>query len=126
MKSFLTNSRQIGAKQESYALKFLRHRGYRCVARNYSSRFGEIDLIVWSNDDTLVFVEIRYRRNTKFGLPAETVSYAKQAKLKKTAAYFLSRNQNFAGISCRFDVIGITHSSRLDKNSIEWIKNAFY
>ena len=126
MKSYLVNPRKVGAKLESDALRFLQDRGYKCVSRNFNSRFGEIDLIVIDNTNTLVFVEVRYRRNLNFGLPAETVSYSKQVKLKKTANYFLSRNQPFNRFSCRFDVIGISQSGSSDQNSIEWIKNAFY
>lgn len=119
------SSRQTGAFQETKALKLLERNGCICVFRNFSSRYGEIDLIVTDKNHVLVFVEVRSRHNLKYGTPAETVSIYKQARIKKTAAFFLSTNPSFGSYQCRFDVIAICTQQSSAKDSISWIKNAF-
>ena len=64
----------------------------RLVARNFRSRFGEVDLVALAGD-TLVFVEVRARRSTAFGTQAETVDYAKARRLTLTCQAFLQRTR---------------------------------
>ncbi|NKB34163.1 MAG: YraN family protein [Pseudomonadales bacterium] len=120
------STRLSGYLQETKALRFLQKNGYRCVDRNFSCKFGEIDLIVIKPDEILVFVEVRYRKNNAFGTPAETVSNRKQARLRKTASCFLQKHKAFATLPCRFDVIAISNPVDCSQSGIEWIKQAFY
>ena len=100
----LTNQ-SAGAWGEDLALRYLLRRGYRLVARNYRKRRGEIDLIV-TDDETLVFVEVKLRRSTGFGDPLEAVTSRKQATIRSLAEQYLAENQpEFETL--RFDVIGI-------------------
>jgi putative endonuclease len=108
-----------GTAAEKAAEEFLCSHGLSIVSRNFSSRFGEIDLICEDKKE-LVFVEVRFRSNTSFGSAAETVTIAKQRKLTKTAHYFLSTHPKFTNKMMRFDVIGMSANSQP-----EWIKGAF-
>ncbi|MDF2940268.1 MAG: protein Nwat [Gammaproteobacteria bacterium] len=112
-------SRKIGNDNENLALSFLKKKGLKLIAKNFYSRFGEIDLIM-RDKETLVFVEVRYRGSEKFGSSLESVSWHKQQRLIKTAEYYLlSSPQN---LPCRFDVLAVSpHNTQ----SINWIKNAF-
>lgn len=112
-------TQQIGAVAEEYACKYLRKQGLKLVARNFRCKLGEIDLIMQDNNE-LVFVEVRCRKNNNFGTSAESVTYSKQKKLLRAAEYYLSQLHD-ANKLCRFDVIAITSES----NTLEWIKNAF-
>lgn len=106
-----------GNKAEEAALTFLLARGFTLVARNFRCKAGELDLIV-KDPTTLVFVEVRYRRDTSRGTGAETVTRGKMAKLIKAAQYFLLKNPAQGHLDYRFDVISIT-------TTIDWIQNAF-
>jgi putative endonuclease len=117
-----TNTRQIGGRWEIAAESFLHKRGLTTHQRNFYSRFGEIDLIMRDKDE-FVFVEVRFRQNSRHGSGADTVTFQKQAKLTRAALYFLCRNPRYAQNPCRFDVISITITNSEPK--FNWIKNAF-
>ena len=77
---------------EDIAAEFLQRQGLVLLVTNYRNRTGEIDLIM-SDDQTLVFVEVKQRRDSQFGRPEESVDIAKQAKLRRTAASYLQRRE---------------------------------
>jgi putative endonuclease len=107
-----------GAQAEDAAEDFLTHRGLKLLERNYRCRFGEIDLIM-SDGHTIVFVEVRYRRNNTFGGSVESITAAKRTKLLRTARHFMAAKKEFP--ACRFDAVLLTG----DTHEIEWIENAF-
>ena len=78
-----------GQQAERYALHYLQAQGLVWIQSNYRSIYGEIDLIL-QDQQTLVFAEVRYRRNNHFMLAAETVHATKQRKILITARYFLT------------------------------------
>jgi putative endonuclease len=117
------NSRQSGAKWEKTAESYLRKNGLKLLQRNFSSRFGEIDLIMEEND-TVVFVEVKYRKNSQHGSGAEAVTYHKQNRISRTAGWYLVMNSQRAEQNCRFDVISI--DAQKPDQGIDWIRNAFY
>ena len=119
----LLNSRQTGTQWEKIAESFLCAHGLKILERNFTSRFGEIDLIM-EHDDTVVFVEVRYRKNKQHGSGAETVTYHKQGRISRTAGWYLVNNPDKAEQFCRFDVVSMD-SQKTDQN-IDWIRNAFY
>jgi putative endonuclease len=82
---------------------------------------GEIDLIM-QDLNTLVFVEVRYRKSTVYGSPLETITQSKQNKIRLTAESYLSKHK-LNNIDCRFDIVGL--SGNIASPAIEWIKNAF-
>lgn len=96
------------------------------VERNYRSPYGEIDLIM-RHAGSLVFVEVRYRRSTQFGLPAETVDRRKQMKIRATAEHYLQHHIQGADVSYRFDVVALTSISgnKPENQEITWLRDAF-
>ena len=115
--------RQTGARWEKTAESFLRSHGLKLLHRNFSSRFGEIDLIM-EEEKTIVFVEVKYRKSNEHGSGADAVTFHKQNRISRTAGWYLAKNPHRAEQFCRFDVISIDPQSR--KQGIKWIKNAFY
>lgn len=111
----------LGARAENLALKLLRKQGLSLVERNFHSRFGEIDLIM-QDQDALVFVEVRYRKGQDFGGALESITPAKQRKLRRTAESYLQKH-NLTDTACRFDILCLAGS--LSKPNSDWIKNAF-
>lgn len=73
--------------------------------------------------EQLVFVEVRYRRNTVHGSAPETVGHHKRLKIQRAAGIFLSRRPALAELPCRFDIVGI--SGTPDRPRIEWLQGAF-
>lgn len=105
-----------GAHAEDRALRHLQERGLTLVERNFRCRLGEVDLIM-REDDTLVFVEVRQRRSTRYGGAAASIDSAKQAKIIRAAQAYLLRFVHWP--PCRFDVV------TFDGVAAEWIKGAF-
>ena len=111
-----------GKQFEVLARQFLRKQGLKQFQLNFHSRFGEIDLIAL-DADVLVFIEVRYRKNTDHGAAAATVNFHKQQKIIRTAQHYLQKSGLTNKMPCRFDLIGISGS--VDALEIQWIKNAF-
>jgi putative endonuclease len=99
----------FGRAGERLAAVQLESQGYRILETNFRCRYGEIDLIV-EDDSALVFVEVKLRRGTAFGLPEEAVDARKQRKLLQVAAYYIALHE-CAERSWRIDVIAIQLSS---------------
>lgn len=112
------NTRRIGYEMEERARLFLEENGLQLIARNYQKREGEIDLIM-KEGDTLVFVEVKYRKDTRFGHPFDAIDVRKQATIRKLAGRFLSEHKAYVRYTKRFDYIGILG------DKIEWINDAF-
>ncbi len=123
LKDLPLNGRKSGTYWEKIAESFLRTQGLELLQRNFSSRFGEIDLIM-EDDQTLVFIEVKYRRNDHHGSGAEAVTFHKQGRISRTAAWYLAKNPARAECVCRFDVISI--DPKKTDQGINWIKSAFY
>lgn len=116
-------SRAEGTWGESLVADYLRRLGCRLEAHSYRCRFGEIDLIAWDGD-TLCFVEVKTRTNTRMGLPREYVTAGKQARLRKTALFYLSSHD----LDCptRFDVAEVYAAVPGDPEArIEYLEDAF-
>lgn len=114
-------SLDTGAAAERLAKDFLEQQGFSFVAQNYRCRQGEIDLIFKQRQQWL-FVEVKNRKNTRFGTPAEWVTKTKQRKIILSTQHFIAERAVPSSAQIRFDVIGIIN---LEASSIEWIQNAF-
>lgn len=98
-------TREKGREAEDAAATFLEGAGYRVLARNFSCRHGEVDIVV-ERGGTLAFVEVRSLARAIFGLPSETIGHAKRRRVVKTALHYLFRN-GMEGRMVRFDVVSI-------------------
>ena len=117
-------SNTLGAWGEEKAVRFLKRRGFTIVDRNFRCRFGEIDIIA-EIDEYLVFVEVRLRKDTRYGNPEETVDWRKQQKLKLAADYYLMTHEVEKDI--RFDVVAL-YAHNGEKTwplPVKHIENAF-
>jgi putative endonuclease len=112
----------LGKSGENAALRFLEEKKYKIVTKNFRLFRGEIDIVAYDKR-TLVFIEVKTRRSTDFGLPEESVTLSKQKQIKKIAQGFLTKN-NLHEIECRFDVVSLTLDEGIGY-SIRHIKNAF-
>jgi putative endonuclease len=115
-------TRTTGAHWEDAALAHLVAGGLKAVTRNFSCRFGEIDLIL-RDRESLVFVEVRYRDDARHGGGTLSVGAAKQARLVRTASLYLQAHPELAALPCRFDIVGCSGSA--SQPAFEWIRSAF-
>lgn len=111
---------EAGRRAELAACRYLQQQGLTLVEGNYRCGSGEIDLVM-RDGQTLVFVEVRYRRSVRFGSAAESVDGRKQGKLLAAAAHYLQTHPKAARRACRFDVVALAGQ----QTDIDWIRDAF-
>ena len=113
----MQNNRQVGDAHETRAVFELEKLGYKILERNFRCKIGEIDIIAL-HKGYLVFIEVKYRRNTKSGYAAEAVTWKKQQVISRVADYYI-RTHCRKIPSCRFDV------AALDGEAFTVYENAF-
>ena len=94
-----------GKQGEIIATNYLKNKKYKIIETNYTNKIGEIDIIA-KKEDEIVFIEVKARSSTKFGLPNEAVNITKQNKIHNVALYYLQTKQ-LIDEKYRFDVIEI-------------------
>lgn len=112
-----------GQAAEAQARRHLERQGLRLLAQNWRCRRGELDLVML-DADTVVFVEVRYRRHSAWGGAVESVDARKREKLTSAAMHFLQQESRWAKHPCRFDVIAIDAEGNSPPR-LNWIQNAF-
>ena len=119
--------KELGAKGEEIAVRYLKSRGYRILERNYRIRLGEIDIIAEQGAD-LVFIEVKTRSDTLFGSPFDSVTVPKQRQLSKVALEYISKH-GCHNHPARFDVVSVqlkeVQAPQLQDVKIELVQNAF-
>ena len=114
------NTRKIGTEKEEIACSFLTQKGVKIQERNFRCRQGEIDIISKDKNE-IVFIEVKSRSSTEYGLPSEAVTKQKIQHLYKTARYFLYKNKMLNEF-IRFDVVEILiKSGKFNINHIKQI-----
>ena len=96
---------QLGRRGERLAEKYLKKHGLKTVARHYSTPVGELDLVM-RDGDTVVFAEVKTRRDRKWADPQDAVGYNKQRCLTRAAQWFIHR-KGWDDRPCRFDMIAV-------------------
>jgi putative endonuclease len=117
-----TPRQRAGDRAEEIAAAHLARHGVRTVTRNYRCRLGEIDLVC-DDGASLVFVEVRLRRDGRYGGAAASIDARKRARIVAAARHFLAtRGAAHAERPCRFDAVLL---DGLDGTRVEWIRDAF-
>lgn len=114
--------RQFGDRGEGLAVALLEREGYVILERNVACRLGEVDIIA-VKDDVHCFVEVRARATDIWGLPSESVMFAKQRKVVKAAIHWLQRQRLLDRVPVRFDVVSVV--GRGPGARVEHIPGAF-
>ena len=118
----MLNTRQQGSRWEASAERFLKRKGLKTIQQNFHGRFGEVDLVMLDGP-TLVFVEVRFRSNARYGSGADSVTVQKQQRIILAARRFLQCHKRHQQRPCRFDVVSI--GDKNGKAVVNWIRNAF-
>jgi putative endonuclease len=118
------DNKSTGDKGEEIAANFLIARGYRIVERNFRCKGGEVDIIARDPaDKSLVFLEVKARRNQAYGVPQLAVTPFKQRQISKAALTWITKNRQHDQ-NARFDVIAILLDAG-GRHAVEHIVNAF-
>lgn len=117
------NKQELGRIGENYVAADLEKKGIAILERNFRCRRGEIDLIAQEGDQ-VIFIEVKARRGTGFGLPEESVGLAKQKRLRLVASFYLLQWQGCVP-NCRFDVYSLMFDKEDRIVSLEVRKNCF-
>lgn len=116
-------TKEIGNKGEEYAVRYLKKHRYKILARNYSKRVGEIDIIAEKND-RVVFVEVKTRHEASLTQPFEAVDKRKQQRIIKTAFFYIQENR--PDCNYRFDICEVfIDKTTLKQTRLNYYKNAF-
>jgi len=114
--------RDTGILGEKLAKDFLKKRGYHILETNYRCPEGEIDIVA-RHKDCHVFIEVRTKTSLEFGSPEESITPAKQAKLRATATHY-QQTHNDLPLQWRIDVVAIELDQKRKPSRIELIENA--
>jgi putative endonuclease len=115
--------KSLGQQGEEAAAKFLKRSGYRVLARGLDSRLGELDIVA-VDGRTVVFVEVKTRRTTDAGHPADAIDAFKEKRMTQAALGYLKAH-GLLQHAARFDVVAITWPDNSRRPTIEHIKSAF-
>jgi putative endonuclease len=114
--------RETGALGEKVAGAFLENNGYEIIARNYRCTEGEVDIIA-NCGDTLVFIEVRTKRNRQYGSPEESITPVKKERLRALAERYIQEHEIVA-VNWRIDVVAVEMEGSGRVKRIEIIENA--
>ena len=115
------NTRKTGAGAEDAAIKYIVANGIEPVERNYTTPYGEADIIA-KEGSVFVFIEVKARRNQKYGSPADAVTKRKKLRYLNIAQYYFM-SKSIRDYEVRFDVAEVYISD--GKFNVNYIKNAF-
>ena len=104
-------ARARGKGAEELVARYFQEKGFRLLARNWSTRLGEVDLIV-EKGTLIVFVEVRFRSSIAFGRPEETITPAKRRKVVLAAFQYAEWRGLLHQRVLRFDVVAVLEGSR--------------
>ena len=115
---------ELGRTGEKIAAKYLKNQGYKILERNWRGKRGELDMVC-SLKDTIVFVEVKTRREHSLASPHDALTGQKKGRLVKAASEYLSKRK-YWDRPCRFDLIAVTTPvNEKNKHSLEHVENAF-
>ena len=118
----MSRARELGLSGEEAAVGFLRKKKFDIIRRGFRFHRGEIDIIAYDRE-TLVFIEVKTRRNLDCGLPEEAVTPAKQAQIRRVAEAFLAVS-HLEAAPCRFDIVSLLPEDD-GSFSVHHIRDAF-
>lgn len=115
-------NQDTGKLGERIAEKYLSSRGFTMLDRNFSTPFGEIDLVT-KRADKIIFFEVKTRISEKFGSPLSAITKDKQKHVLKNCMFYLKKHGLY-GKSCRIDAIAINLDKKGELQALKYVKNA--
>jgi len=117
----MIEKKDLGKKGEAIAASLLQRRGYEILARNFRSRFGEVDIVALEGE-TLVFVEVKTRWSKEYGKPEEAIGPGKIRSITKVGQYYRATHKELPEAE-RIDLVAIEMDDKGKTTRKELIKN---
>lgn len=114
------NLREVGAAGEDVAVAYFLERGYRLLGRNFFTARGEVDIVLAGDGSEIVFVEVKWRLDGRYGTGAEAVTPAKLTAMRHAGAEWLRRHPEHRSQHVRFDVLDITAGEITHYEGVGW------
>jgi putative endonuclease len=112
------DSRSVGREYEEQAVRYLQKHGYEILERNFWSCFAELDVVA-REGEYLCFVEVKYRRDARYGAPEGVISWKKIQNICKASEFYLSKKNIPMDTPIRYDVVYIVGTK------IQLVRDAF-
>jgi len=113
----MIENKAVGELGENIAAHYLTNSGYTILEKNYTCKFGEIDIIA-KKDTVLAFIEVKTRTGIGYGCPEEAVDRYKIKKIKNAANFFIANNKPLPDFNFRFDVISIIAGKKIVEDAV--------
>lgn len=113
------HNQDLGQQGEQMIESYLAERGYEIIERNYRKKTGEIDLIAKSpKRDEIIFIEVKTRKSSAYGVPEEAVDRRKLGRIEKTALFWLQENSGL-NLPWRIDVLALEIGEKIKITHLE-------
>ena len=112
---------EIGKWGEEVAAKYLQDKGYRIVARHFTHRIGEIDIVA-AREGRIIFAEVKTRTNNRFGAPEESIGWSKQNKLRRTADVYMLQHKLYT-TPYQIDSLAVMYDLMRKETTIRHLEN---
>ena len=113
--------KSLGALGEEKAAEYLQGKGYRIVARHFTHRIGEIDIVA-AKGGSIIFVEVKTRTNNRFGAPEESIGWSKQEKLRRTANVYMLQHKLY-DTPYQIDSLAVMYDLMRKETTIRHLEN---
>ena len=118
-----SNAVLTGPEAEELACQYLQDQGLKLLKRNFRTNRGEIDLIM-QDKSCVVFIEVRFRRSSRYGSAEESISPGKCRRLNAAALAYLQQSPQGGNTQARFDAVAISpNNHQLGNFAINWLQN---
>lgn len=116
------STRRIGKEREEQAVQYLREQGYHILTQNYGNRFAELDVVA-REDAYLCFIEVKYRKNDRYGAPEGVISGKKIHNICKASEFYMRENRISPDTPVRYDVVLIIGEEiRLIRDAFSYVR----
>ena len=119
----MKQNKAIGDWAETLASDHVQQQGWQLLARNFHCRGGELDIIA-SKQQTLAFIEVKYRRSNAYGGPLAAITHNKRQRLIRAAQTFLQTQPRFKSYQARFDLVAICGRPE-QQLELQWLPSIF-
>ncbi|MBI4135226.1 YraN family protein [Candidatus Uhrbacteria bacterium] len=112
---------EVGKWGEEKAAEYLNRKGYKIVARHWTHRIGELDIVA-ARDGRIIFVEVRTKTSLRYGRPEESVGWHKQERLRRAANVYMLKHK-LGDVPYQIDFLAVIYDSLLKETKIQHMEN---
>jgi len=112
---------EVGAWGEEVAARYLEDKGYKILARHFTHRIGEIDIVA-AKDGRIIFVEVKTRTSSRFGSPEDAIGWSKQEKLRRTSEVYMLKHR-LHNVPRQIDSVAVMYDRMSKETTIRHLEN---